>query len=193
MRAIIFFALGMAALAGCSTPRVAMDQANNTVGLVAQLESELKEFRRVQSIVADSAKDSIRQIRLRTETDNSRNAALVRASKAASDPTIPVMYATIVDLSDAVGTEHVTIVDNTSKIDDRLAKLLQPLPATTDKTTLVQSSLAPLGTELSASTRKKELSEFYGVVKRAVDANKAKLKASEMKDQVNASAAAPPL
>lgn len=162
-------------LTGCSTPRVALDQANNTAGLVAQLEIELQEFRRVQNGIAERTKKSIRELEVRAIKSASVTEASMRARRAADDPVVPKMYEVVRQLADGIGTDRSNVVAGASALDDRLANLLKPLPSASKKTSEIQDRLAAMGTELSNKERLGELQDFYKTVKAGVDANKKKV------------------
>lgn len=183
MRAITFvvfipLAIGVG---GCASPRAELDQANNTAALVAQLETELQEFRRVQHGIAESIKRSSRDLQVSAAAANSEVEASMRARRAAEDPIVPKMYELVRQLADGIGTDKTNLTARAAAVDDRLFKLLKPLPSTADKTSEVQSVLASMGTELSNKARLAELQEFYKKVKAGVDANKQKIKDAESK------------
>jgi hypothetical protein len=183
MRTITFVSLASlgVALCGCSTPRVALDQANNTAGLVAQLEIELQEFRRVQNGIAERAKKSIRELEVGAIKSSSEIEASMRARRAAEDPVVPKMYEVVRQLADGIGTDKSNHAAGAAAVNDRLAKLLKPLPLTSEKTTEIQGQLAAMGTELSNKERLDELQDFYKTVKAGVDANKKKIDDEEKK------------
>lgn len=181
MRAIDFVALVTLAtgLFGCATPQVALDQANNTAALVAQLETEMREFRRVQNGIAEQAKESIRSLQVGVLASNLETDASMRARKAAEDPVVPKMYELVRHLADGIGTDQSNLTAEIAAVDDQLSKLLKPLPSTAEKTSEAQMSLAAMGSELSNKARLAEIQAFYKTVKAGVDANKQKIKDAE--------------
>jgi hypothetical protein len=183
MRAFTSVAIAslMVLLSGCSTPKVALDQANNTAGLVAQLEIELQEFRRVQNGIAERTKKSIRELEVGALQSSSEIEASMRARRAAEDPVVPKMFDTVRQLADGIGTDKSALDAGAAAVDDRLAKLLKPLPSTNQKTTEIQGQLAAMGTELSNKERLDELRTFYKTVKDGVDANRKKIDDEEAK------------
>ena len=166
-------------LLGCATPQVALDQANNGAGLVAQLELEQQEFRRVQQGISNEAKKSIRDIEVAVLTEDKETAASLRARRAAEDPVVPKLYDTLRGLADGVGTDASSLTSEVAAVDERLSKILKPLPSTAEKTSGAQKALVAMGTELSNQTRLAEIQDFYKKVKAGVDANKQKIKDAE--------------
>lgn len=166
-------------LLGCATPQVALDQANNGAALVAQLELEMQEFRRVQQSIAKQAKKSIRDMEAAVLTEEKETAASMRARRAAEDPVVPKLYDTLRGLADGIGSDATNLSSQVAAVDDRLSKLLKPLPSTAEKTSGAQKALVAMGTELSNKTRLAEIEEFYKKVKAGVDANKQKIKDAE--------------
>lgn len=183
MRAIDVIALTTFAtgLFGCATPQVALDQANNTAGLVAQLEIEMREFRRVQNGIAEQAKESIRGLQVGALASNVETDASMRARTAAEDPVVPKIYALVRHLADGIGIDRSNLIAEIAAVDDRLSKLLKPLPSTDEKTSEAQMSLAAMGSELSNKARLAEIQEFYKTVKAGVDANRQKIKDAKSK------------
>ena len=166
-------------LLGCATPQVALDQANNGAGLVAQLEIELQEFRRVQQGFSDETKKSIRAIEVVVLTEDKETDGSMRARRAAEDPVVPKLYDTLRGLADGIGTDESSLASQVAAVDERLSKLLKPLPSTSEKTSSAQKALVAMGTELSNEERLAEIQDFYKKVKAGVDANKKKIKDAE--------------
>ncbi len=181
MKTSTFIVAAAAALCllGCATPQVALDQANNGAALVAQLELELQEFRRVQQGFSNEAKKSLRDMDVAVLTEDKETTASMRARRAAEDPVVPKLYDTVRGLADGVGTDESNLTSEIAALDERLSKILKPLPSTTEKTSGAQKALVAMGTELSNKERLAEIQDFYKKVKAGVDANKKKIKDAE--------------
>ncbi|SHH01568.1 hypothetical protein [Massilia sp. CF038] len=176
------FGIGCAlVLSACSTPKVAMDQANNTVGLLSQLDNELNQFRQVQERITDQSLASLRKIEVRTANGAIDTASRLRLHRIARDPVGPALFETVRDSADALARDRASAQLQSAEIDARLAKLMQPLPQSAQGIAAVQLPMAAMGTELSHKTRLAESRQFYEEVKAAVEANKKKIAEADNK------------
>ncbi|HEY0062002.1 MAG TPA: hypothetical protein VGC21_07765 [Telluria sp.] len=178
MKVVILMGLSLLS-AACSTPQVAMDQANNTVGLLSQLDQELAGLRQVQERIAEQSLASLRKIELRAGRGSADTAARVRLHRVAKDPLGPALFETVRDSADALANERDQAHTEAKALDARLAALMQPLPQSTQSIAAVQLPLAAMGTELSHQTRFAESRQFFDEVKAAVEANKKKIAEAE--------------
>lgn len=167
------------ALAGCATPQPALDQANHTVAMMAQLEIELKEFARVQDVAAQARLRSIARQERDIEAVASQTRVAVAVRTANGDMSAANLQAKLATVAGAVGQSDETRKAAVAAVDAELAALLKPLPSTAEKSSAAQKALAEMGSELPRGTRFSELKAFYTVVKESVDTNRKKIKDAE--------------
>jgi len=179
MKTPLVFAAIAALLAACSTPQVAMDQANHTVGLVTQLELEMREFDRIQKVAATARLKSIAV----QEQDNAfvlgqaRIDEKVRRAMGDTETTEAESKFSIV--AQAIADDDTQLKTAIASVDAELSALLKPLPSTADNSSAAQKALADMGAELSPTIRFSELQSFYKTVKESVDANRQKIRDAE--------------
>ncbi|WP_431798343.1 hypothetical protein SGO26_29450 (plasmid) [Cupriavidus metallidurans] len=175
------FALGLSlvGLAGCSTPQAALDQARNTAALTVSLSAEQREFRRVQTIIANSRIESIRRQTSELETYEAMARFDDRVRRVAGLDEELKVFKALRDLSDSRSQDEVDLAAKLKAIDDNLATILTPLPESTSKVSALQKALLPLGEELSSTERTKAAVQFAKSVKEGLDASKQKLAVSE--------------
>ena len=168
-------------IAACSTPQAARDVANNSAALVAELDKELREFRRVQAGFDRHRKDLIRQQAEAISLSQSViaenelfGAATAAGSVQAAAQSLRAMTIGLADIDIKAQTDLATL-------DQQLAELTSPLPATTDKAVAVQKALTLMGSELSSDVRLAEFQAFYQTVREGVEKNKQKIKDAEQK------------
>ena len=162
-------------LNGCTTPRVALDQANNGAALAVSLESELNDFRRVQSQVAQARLDSIRRQRLRLASYEAEGAFDERVLRAAGKTDALNLFSTLQALSDSRAQEDTKLQAKIASMDEAFAKLLEPLPDTAKSLTATQGALASLGEELSTRERIATATSFVKEIRKTIDENKTKI------------------
>lgn len=167
-------------ITSCSTPRSALDMANNTAGLVGELDKELREFRRVQA-----SKDRLRKNLVREQAE-----AIVLSGgvmdenelfeAATADPSVLATAQSLQAMTVGLAAIDTKTQAALAELDEQLAELTSPLPATRDKAIAVQEALTLMGTELSTSVRLAELKAFYRMVRESVEKNKQKIKDAEL-------------
>ena len=167
--AIALIALLVVAVGGCATPKVALDQANNTVHLIQNLQTEIVRY---QTTVKLSTERRIKSIQHQDDgtieigTRQQLNTYLSTASGMTSELDARNR------LRDASDT-YAKIVGDQDKaqqdLADRLANLAKDLPSPTDRLGAVQKAMADLGTELSASERVAIVTKFIQQAKCIVD------------------------
>jgi hypothetical protein len=168
--------LGLAALAAaCSTPRAALDQANNGAALIAQLEQEMREFRRVEEAIARNRRQSILDQEIAIETVAQHTSLSMRARRAAGDFETERLYDLIRELADATAEDDSRTKAAIADVEGRLEALLKPLPFSSEKSSEAQKALLILGSELPLRDRLTELRNFVKTVKEGVDSNKEKI------------------
>lgn len=176
-----------ATLAGCSTPQVVLDHANQGVTLTTALQKELAEFERRQTVieglrgdVIKSDKRAVLELRREFVIDDQLFVLAGQQSRLAS-------YRELGDLADlrskAISDEK-TAADEFAKTLDSTKAPLTPARAKLAET---GKALGALGTELSSAERLSIVTSFLADVKSEVDKNKKKADASQA-----AGAASPP-
>jgi hypothetical protein len=163
-----------AGLAGCATPRVALEQANHGVVLIEGLRTELLRYQDNTAIAAQRRLKAIE-----------RDEAYIRqatAERAFSDflqqrsGMLPQSEAET--LLRQTADERGRVVDEPEAqrraLATRLAALLDALPSPADKLAATQKTMVALGTELSPAERTRIVASFLGDVRRLVDAQRAK-------------------
>jgi hypothetical protein len=172
-------AASSALLAACSTPQVALDQANHSAKLVSLLEMQLAEFRRVQSASEQARLDSLRRQRAALIAIDSAAQLDISASKSAGDTIREALASKMLSDADGVSAVHARAASAKETYDERLSALLSPLPATTAAMTEVQAKMAAMGTEIPREKRYAEFLTFAKDIRDNIEANKKKIKDAE--------------
>jgi hypothetical protein len=171
-------------VSACSTPRAALDAANNTAGLVGEMDKELREFRRVQATLDRHRKDLVREqaqaIALSQGVMAENDLFGAETASASAQAAARSLHALTVGLAEIDSTTQADL----AALDKRLSELTSPLPATTDKAIAVQKALTLMGTELSRDVRLAELQTFFQTVREGVEKNRQKIKDAEQKAAV---------
>lgn len=147
-------------LSGCSTPQVALDQANNGVSLIQKLQNELQRYKTSSKLSSERRLGIIDQ--LDTSTSNTaliHSMEQYRLSKAGLSDVLAARDR-LRDDSDTLAKQ---IADRKKAQQDRatrLADLVKGLPTPTEKLGEAQKAMAELGTELSASERVAIVTKF---------------------------------
>lgn len=168
-----------ATLAGCSTPQVALDHANQGVTLTTALQKELAEFERRQTVIESLRSDLIK---------SDKRAVLELRREFVIDDQLFVLsgqqsrLASYRELGDLADLRAKAIADEKSAADE-FAKTLDstkaPLPPARAKLGETGKALGALGTELSSAERLSIVTSFLADVKSEVDKNKKKADASQ--------------
>lgn len=168
-------------VSACSTPKAALDVANNTVGLVGEMDKELREFRRVQATLDRHRKDLVREqaqaIALSQTVFAENDLFGAETASASAQETARSLQAMTVGLAEIDSSTQADL----AALDKRLSDLTAPLPATTDKAISVQKSLTLMGTELSKEVRLAEFQTFLQTVREGVEKNRQKIKDAEQR------------
>ena len=171
--------LGLLALAGCGTPQAALDQARNTAALTVALSSEQREFRRVQTNVANSRIESIRRQTSALESYESMAKFDDRVRSVSGLDEELSLYKTLRELSDSRVQDELDLATKLKAIDESLAAVLTPVPESASKLTALENALLPLGEELSSTERIKTAVKFAQSIKEGLDESRKKLAAAE--------------
>ena len=171
--------LAAVVLSACSTPQAALDQANNGAALTASLESELREFRRVQAEIAKARIESMRRQNTRLATYEVDAAFEGRVQEVAGKTGQSQLYAKLKELADSRVKDEKDIQAKLAKADESFAKLLSPLPESSGKLTATQQALMTLGEQLSYKERIELTASFVKTIKKSVEDNKKKINDAE--------------
>lgn len=153
----------------CTTPKIAMDQATNTVSLIQNLQTELTKYRANAQRSAERRLNSTKQAdvgTLEAALNHQWGDYLYRESGLGSE------LAARTRLRDASDAYSKIISDQDKARDELAARLLtitKALPSPNEKLGAVQKAMAQLGTELSASERVAIVTTFLQQAKCVVD------------------------
>lgn len=184
-------ALGAACVClGCTTPQIAMDQANNGVRLTQGLQEELARYdtfmkasaeRRIAAIqrIEEGAIRNIRERAMDDYLDQSSGRSTTWMASAQRMHEASQKYASL--LADEEKSRQELV--------DRLAAVTKDLPTPGQKLGAVQKAMADLGTELSAKERFAIVQKFIGESKDIIKQNNAAATASEPAASAPAAAA----
>ena len=182
MRSFFLTSAALAAvltLAGCATPQFALDQARHGTSLIAQLETSLAEFRRVEQNAEEARRQSLADQLLALEEVKGTAARDVRARLSAGDTATGAMVDRLIADAEGLAADAAAAQVARQANQAVLATLITPLASTLAATTAAQKRLAEMGTELSPEARGKEFLAWTKTIKAAVDANKKKIAEAE--------------
>lgn len=168
-------------LAGCATPKAALDQANHTAGLMSLMEVQLGEFRRVQAAAENARLASIREQRSVITALETAAALDAQARKSAGDKVQEPLRQKILADADGVAAIRARAIQSEVDAGKRLDALLAPLPSTRAGTMSAQVKVAEMGTELPREERFKELLDFGRTIADNVKDNKKKIEEAQAK------------
>ncbi|KQZ31811.1 hypothetical protein [Duganella sp. Root1480D1] len=168
-------------LCGCSTPKPAMEQANHGVGLLAQLESSLAEFRRVEGNSMKARADSLLAQRKAIAFVNREKQRDLQARVAAGDKLSASLIDNLVANTEGLALSQAEYAEANAGNEAAVAALLAPIPDTRGGTSVTQARLAEMGEELGWDIRRSELQAFIKAVKESVEDGKKKIEEAEKK------------
>ncbi|KQV47544.1 MULTISPECIES: hypothetical protein [unclassified Duganella] len=169
------------ALCGCSTPKPAMEQANHGVGLIAQLESSLTEFRRVEGNSMKARADSLLAQRKAIAFVDREKQRDLQARVAAGDKLSATLIDNLVANTEGLALSQAEYSDTNARNEAAVAALLAPITDTRSGTSTAQARLAEMGEELGWDIRRSELQAFIKAVKDSVEEGKKKIEEAEKK------------
>ena len=153
-------AILVAGLTACTTPQVALDQADNTVRLLQNLQNELTRY---QGNVKLSAQRRLKSVE-RLDTGTSEIALDLKFSAYLdTESGVTSELAARERIRDASDTYAKLIAEQDkaqAELAARLAAIVKGLPSPAEKLQAVQMAMAELGTELSASERVAIVTKF---------------------------------
>ncbi|WP_431479500.1 hypothetical protein [Massilia eburnea] len=177
----IVLMLAALALSGCSTPKPAMEQANHGVGMIAQLESSLTEFRRVERNSMKARADSLLAQRKAIAFVDREKQRDLQARVAAGDKLSVTLIDNLVANTEGLALSQAEYSDSNARNEAAVAALLAPIPDTRSGTSTAQARLAEMGEELGWDIRRSELQAFIKAVKDSVEDGKKKIEEAEKK------------
>lgn len=166
-------------LAGCATPKEALDSANNGALMTAAFDNEMANFRRVQADAAARRRDVIRYqnaTALRVETAVAMDDRIKAAAGLQSQL---ALQKTLLDLSESRLLDEKTVDAKLAELDANMAKLTAPLPDNSAKLKEAQKAIAAMGVELSPSERFELAKLYVNATRDAIDATKKKISEAE--------------
>jgi hypothetical protein len=166
-------------LAACSTPDVALQQANHTSALMASMERELNHFRRVTKAAEESQRASLHEQRQALGTADLLAGPRIRSRISAGDSATQALVDRIIADTEALAADEAKAAGALAANDAEVARIMTPLPSTDAAVTKAQTKLAVMGVELSKGTRIGELRSFAEDIKENVDANRKKIKEAQ--------------
>jgi hypothetical protein len=178
-------------LTGCATPQAALDHANNGAALIGSLNTEVHNFRRVQSGIVQLRLESVRRQRARLATYEAAGGFDDRVLRAAGRDDLVRLYSSLKELSDSRAQDEVRLEATISDMDRLLGEILKPLPEQGKSLTQALESLAALGEERPFEARMKEASEFAKRIQESIEKNRGKIQ--EAGAATSTASAQPPL
>lgn len=164
--------LAVALLAACSTPQIAMDQANNGVKLTQQLQQEIERYQRHTKASAERRLEVVRAQEANA-LQRARITGFATFIKSKSDIDAPAASSarTIQEAHDKYAALVAEEEKGQQELAQRLAAVAKDLPSPSEKLSAVQKALAALGTELSPKERAAIVTKFLKEAKDIVDRN----------------------
>ncbi|HEY8608312.1 MAG TPA: hypothetical protein VIM12_14450 [Noviherbaspirillum sp.] len=163
------------ALAACSTPQAALDQANHGVALVSQMELELKAFRKAEAHSEKLLVESIERQRTQAVRLDRNLRVDDLARQAAGDARAAYIISNMTALVQGLAESEAEAIADQKAINAALGKLLLPLPSTAAAITETQRKFADMGKELSWSKRQDDLKPLAEKVRESVRENKKRI------------------
>jgi len=179
MRTVLVFSALV--LCGCSTPKPAMEQANHGVGLIAQLESSLTEFRRVERNSMKARAESLLAQRKAIAFVDREKQRDLQARLAAGDKLSVTLIDNLVANTEGLALSQAEYASTNASNEAAVAALVAPIPDTRSGTSAAQARLAEMGEELGWDIRRSELQAFIKAVKDSVEEGKKKIEEAEKK------------
>lgn len=178
---ILFLGLVAATLglAGCATPSSVKETAAHTIALTSELDKQLTNFRKQETLSEQFLLQSILVNRVENAQYRQLQAPDMLAAQAANridTLEISSKLKGFVAGLDAVDQQFTITLQ---QIGQDSGKLLAPLPSTTVFITATQKELAPLTKELSLDMRLAEIRAAINVVRKSIEENKVLIRNAE--------------
>lgn len=159
----------LASVAGCaSTPKPALDEANNGAALAATLSAQIENYREEQARVLAVRVEGVRRLRQQISRYEIESEFDQRVLAAAGNTRHAQLYAKLIELSDSRAADEKEMATQAAAIDDLLKQATKPLPSVSKELKATQDALAALGAELSAAERLKVSAAFAQSVYKTV-------------------------
>lgn len=165
-------AIAALAIAGCSTPQVALDHANNGVALTTGLQRELTAFEARQAAIDTLRKRVITMETLLAKGYTGDNAVSDQLASLSGESEKLSIHRQLREVADLRATVAANALLDEQQIQQTLNALMKPVPNLHGKLGGTQKALADLGTELSAAERLKLVTAFLKEVRAEIDKNK---------------------
>ncbi len=164
-------ALGLLVVAGCSTPKAALEQANHTTKLMSQLDLQLDQFRFVIGAAEQARLGSMLEQRTYLDEAAMRDRLTAIIKQSAGDTEEEPLKKKLLAAADFMGAMEPSLAQSQKDDKARLDGLLTPLPSTSADMTAAQAAAAKMGTELPRSVRFDELKSSIQDIRDAVKAD----------------------
>lgn len=162
-------------LLGCHTSPIALEQANHTVSLMAELEGQLGEFKR-SAMAAENARVESLQFQMDRVLASTKSAALdTQASSDAGDKTQEPFARKLLGGAEARGKAELLSLKQSEDYAAKLATLLTPQPNLKPTLAQAQVKAAVLGKDMDPDVRFEELKAFVSDLADNLKANREKI------------------
>lgn len=161
-------------LAGCSTPQPALDQANNTAALAVSLQQSLDQLRTTQSAAAKSRVDSIESMNELVATLDAERSWRNDIQELSGNGEKLKLIADLKKRAQARANVESAAAKAIADKKAETAKLVSPLPDSSEKLKKLQESLGALGEEMSHRDRIEVVSKFAQSLRKTVLENRSK-------------------
>ncbi len=173
MRTLITLAMLASTLAACSTPSPVSQQANHTVGLMAELNKSIDAFNQQQAALAGISLTAIRDQEAQVAQAASQALIADAIGRASHDRASREVQEALTAVADAFASAANRETDGDGRW------LLRPAPTSGSNTVLAQKAVASMATDLTDAARLAELRSYLMTVRAGVQQNKDKIKAIE--------------
>ena len=164
-------AIGLLGVAGCSTPKPALEQANHTAKLMSQLDLQLDQFRAVMGAAEQARMASMLEQRKYLDEAAMRDRLTSVIKQSAGDTEEEPLKKKLLAAADFIGAMEPSLAQAQKDNKARLDGLLTPLPSTSVDMTAAQAAATRMGTELSRKVRFDELKSSFEDIRDAVKAD----------------------
>jgi hypothetical protein len=161
-------AISLLVVAGCSTPKPALEQANHTAKLMSQLDLQLDQFRSVMGAAEQARLSSMLEQRKYLDEAAMRDRLTSVIKQSAGDTEEEPLKKKLLAAADFIGAMEPSLVQSQKDNKARLDGLLTPLPSTSADMTAAQAAATKMGTELSRTARFDELKSSFEDIRDAV-------------------------
>lgn len=139
----------LAFIAGCAVPQAALDQANDAGNLMMALQAQEAKLQKDESLIAAGRIASIREQRRLIQVYATYSQGDADLAAAAGDTAGADLISKLQNLSDQKAKEQLDLQKSLSDLDNKMSKLLSPVPSTAASAADAQKKIAALGVQRS--------------------------------------------